>query len=101
MSEASVLVVDDEEYIRDLVTSSLRLAGFAARSVSDGSKALAAVAADPPDLVVLDVRMPGIDGFEVCHRLRASAGRRALTAMRPHRGPDLILCSRIMPMQNE
>jgi two-component system, OmpR family, response regulator len=72
MSEATVLVVDDEEYIRDLVTSSLRLAGFTARAVADGSQAIAAVAAEPPDLVVLDVRMPGIDGFEVCRRLRAA-----------------------------
>jgi two-component system OmpR family response regulator len=72
MGEATVLVVDDEEYIRDLVTSSLRLAGFAARAAPDGSQALAAVANNPPDLVVLDVRMPGIDGFEVCRNLRAS-----------------------------
>jgi two-component system OmpR family response regulator len=71
MGEATVLVVDDEEYIRDLVTSSLRLAGFTASAVPDGSQALAAVAADSPDLVVLDVRMPGIDGFEVCRTLRA------------------------------
>jgi two-component system, OmpR family, response regulator len=72
MSEATVLVVDDEDYIRDLVTSSLRLAGFTTRAVPDGSQAIAAVAAQAPDLVVLDVRMPGIDGFEVCRRLRAS-----------------------------
>jgi two-component system, OmpR family, response regulator len=71
MAEATVLVVDDEEYIRDLVTSSLRLAGFSARAVPDGSQALAAIADDVPDLVVLDVRMPRIDGFEVCRRLRA------------------------------
>jgi two-component system, OmpR family, response regulator len=71
MAEATVLVVDDEEFIRDLVTSSLRLAGFTARAVPDGSQALAAIATDTPDLVVLDVRMPGIDGFEVCRTLRA------------------------------
>lgn len=71
MTKATVLVVDDEEYIRDLVTSSLRLAGFTTRAVSDGSQALAAVTADGPDLVILDVRLPGMDGFEVCRRLRA------------------------------
>jgi two-component system OmpR family response regulator len=71
MAEAAVLVVDDEEYIRDLVTSSLRLAGFTARAVPDASQALAAVAADAPDLVILDVRLPGMDGFEVCRSLRA------------------------------
>jgi two-component system OmpR family response regulator len=69
--DATVLVVDDEEYIRDLVTSSLRLAGFAARAVPDGPQALAALDRDRPDLVILDVRLPGIDGFEVCRQLRA------------------------------
>jgi two-component system OmpR family response regulator len=69
--DATVLVVDDEEYIRDLVTSSLRLAGFAARAVPDGSQALTALDRDRPDLVILDVRLPGMDGFEVCRRLRA------------------------------
>jgi two-component system, OmpR family, response regulator len=70
--DATVLVVDDEEYIRDLVASSLRLAGFTARAVSDGSLAIAALEHDAPDLVILDVRLPGIDGFEVCRRLRAA-----------------------------
>jgi two-component system OmpR family response regulator len=70
--DARVLVVDDEEYIRDLVASSLRLAGFTARAVSDGSQALAAVEHNAPDLVILDVRLPGIDGFEVCRTLRAA-----------------------------
>jgi two-component system OmpR family response regulator len=71
MAEATVLVVDDEEYIRDLVTSSLRLAGFTVRAVDDGSQALAALGRDGADLVILDVRLPGIDGFEVCRKLRA------------------------------
>jgi two-component system OmpR family response regulator len=71
MSEGTVLVVDDEEYIRDLVTSSLRLAGFTARSVPDGSRALDAIATNPPDLVILDIRLPGMDGLDVCRTLRA------------------------------
>jgi len=68
---ATVLVVDDEEYIRDLVSSAMRIAGFDVRSVGDGHGALAAVEAQRPDLVILDVGLPGIDGFEVCRRLRA------------------------------
>src|ERR671919_2493793 len=72
MAEATILVVDDEEYIRDLVASSLHLAGLTARVVSDGSQALAALEHDAPDLVILDVRLPGIDGFEVCRTLRAA-----------------------------
>jgi two-component system OmpR family response regulator len=65
-----VLVVDDEEYIRDLVSSALRIAGFHSMTAVDGPRALAAVSADNPDLVILDVGLPGIDGFEVCRRLR-------------------------------
>jgi two-component system OmpR family response regulator len=72
MTEATILVVDDEEYVRDLVTSSLRLAGFTARAAPDGARALAAVTAEDPDLIVLDVRMPGVDGLEVCRRLRGA-----------------------------
>jgi two-component system OmpR family response regulator len=67
---AIVLVVDDEEYIRDLVTSAMRIAGFDVRSASDGHGAIAAVATHSPDLVILDVGLPGLDGFEVCRRLR-------------------------------
>jgi two-component system OmpR family response regulator len=67
---ATVLVVDDEEYIRDLVTSAMRIAGFDVRSASDGHAAIAAIAAHAPDLVILDVGLPGLDGFEVCRRLR-------------------------------
>jgi two-component system OmpR family response regulator len=66
-----VLVVDDEEYIRDLVSSALRIAGFQTLVEPDGARALVAVAAQSPDLVVLDVGLPGIDGFEMCRRMRA------------------------------
>jgi two-component system OmpR family response regulator len=71
MADAKILVADDEEYIRDLVSSALRIAGFESVTVNDGSRALAAVSTHRPDLVILDVGMPGIDGFEVCRRLRA------------------------------
>ena len=63
-------MADDEKYIRDLVSSALRIAGFESMTATDGSRALAAVAAHRPDLLILDVGMPGIDGFEVCRRLR-------------------------------
>jgi len=71
MADTRVLVADDEEYIRDLVSSARRIAGFESLAVADGSRALAAVATHRPDLLILDVGMPGIDGFEVCRRLRA------------------------------
>ena len=71
MTAGKVLVVDDEEYIRDLVSSALRIAGFQTLVEPDGSRGLAVLAAQRPDLVVLDVGLPGIDGFEVCRRMRA------------------------------
>jgi two-component system, OmpR family, response regulator len=72
MSDATVLVVDDDEFIRDLTSSALRIAGFATTMASGGLDALAAIERDHPDIVVLDVGLPGVDGFEVCRRLRAA-----------------------------
>jgi DNA-binding response OmpR family regulator len=65
-----VLVVDDEENIRYLVESGLRLAGLDSVSASDGRAALSIVSERRPDLIVLDVMMPKIDGFEVCRALK-------------------------------
>jgi two-component system OmpR family response regulator len=71
VTNGKILVVDDEEYIRDLVSSALRIAGYRSLTASDGSGALAATSGNDPDLVILDVGLPGIDGFDVCRRLRA------------------------------
>ena len=68
--DATILVVDDEESLTDLVSSALRFAGYETRSASNGFDALRAVKDHMPDLVVLDVNMPEMDGFEVCRRLR-------------------------------
>ena len=68
---ARVLVVDDEENIRFLLESALRHFGFDVSTAADGREALAAVTHQRPDLIVLDVMMPELDGFEVCRRLRA------------------------------
>jgi len=67
-----VLVVDDDPTVAEVVVGYLRRAGIAAAHVSDGPAALASVAAQVPDLVVLDLMLPGLDGLEVCRRLRAS-----------------------------
>ena len=67
---ATILVVDDEESLTDLVSSALRFAGYEVRTESNGYDALRAIKADVPDLVVLDVNMPELDGFEVCRRIR-------------------------------
>jgi two-component system OmpR family response regulator len=66
-----VLVVDDEANITESVSLGLRYEGFAVMSASDARGALRAVREFKPALVILDVRMPDIDGFEVCRRMRA------------------------------
>jgi two-component system OmpR family response regulator len=67
-----VLVVDDEPNIRELVQVALKFHGCAVTTGATGTDALRLAAADQPDLIVLDVLLPDIDGFEVCRRLRAS-----------------------------
>jgi two-component system response regulator ResD len=67
---ASVLVVDDEPTIGEVVARYLERAGYRARVATDGPQALALCAERAPDLVVLDVMLPGIDGLEVMRRLR-------------------------------
>jgi two-component system OmpR family response regulator len=68
--EARLLVVDDEPNIRELLSASLRYAGFEVATAPDGQQALAMAAEFRPDLLVLDVMMPGLDGFGVVRRLR-------------------------------
>jgi two-component system OmpR family response regulator len=70
VAEARLLVVDDEPNIRELLSASLRFAGFHVETAADGQQALQLVGSYSPDLIVLDVMMPGIDGFEVVRRMR-------------------------------
>ncbi|MGP5047725.1 response regulator transcription factor [Glutamicibacter ardleyensis] len=72
--EAKLLVVDDEPNIRELLSTSLRFAGFEVVAAANGREALAAVEAEEPDLAVLDVMLPDMDGFTITRKLRA-AGR--------------------------
>jgi two-component system response regulator ResD len=69
-SRGSVLVVDDEPTIAEVVSRYLERAGYRARIASDGAAAIEAAAAQRPDLVVLDLMLPRIDGLEVMRRLR-------------------------------
>jgi DNA-binding response OmpR family regulator len=76
---ARVLVVDDDLTIAEVVGDYLRDAGLETRHAADGQSALSLVREWPPDLVVLDLMLPGIDGLEVCRRLRAAQrGRQPL-----------------------
>jgi two-component system OmpR family response regulator len=70
--EARLLVVEDEPNILELLGASLRFAGFEVATAANGHDAFAAAQAQRPDLVVLDVMLPGMDGFEVVRRLRAA-----------------------------
>jgi two-component system OmpR family response regulator len=70
-----VLVVDDEENVTHLVSSALRFDGFETITADNGPSALAAVAESDPDLVVLDVMMPGMDGLGVLQNLRAAGSQ--------------------------
>jgi two-component system, OmpR family, response regulator MprA len=66
-----LLVVDDDAPIRRMLTRTLEAQGYAVRAVADGGSALAAVEQEPPELIVLDVGLPGMDGLAVCRRVRA------------------------------
>ncbi len=68
--EARLLVVDDEPNIRELLSTSLRFAGFEVHTAADGQEALKQAEKVRPDLMVLDVMMPDLDGFAVTRRLR-------------------------------
>jgi len=68
-----ILIADDEPDLRKMLTAYLMAEGFETAVASDGNQALERVRADRPDLIVLDVGMPGIDGFEVLRRVRAES----------------------------
>ncbi len=76
--QRKVLVVDDERHIVRLIQVNLERAGYQVASAFDGKEALRKVETEKPDLVVLDVMMPQMDGFEVLKRLQASAATRSI-----------------------
>ncbi len=72
--QAKILVVDDDPQIREVTRIALERAGFTTIAAADGRAALAAAASGRPDLVILDIGLPEMDGLEVCRRLRQSSG---------------------------
>jgi diguanylate cyclase (GGDEF)-like protein/PAS domain S-box-containing protein len=72
---AHLLIVDDDPLLRGMSARTLAHAGFAVSEAASGDQALAAIAERPFDLVLLDVVMPGLDGYEICRQIRAMPGR--------------------------
>lgn len=72
----SVLIVDDAADTADSLAEFLNLRGYGTRSAHSGEAALVAVAASSPDVVLLDIGMPGMDGCELARRVRAASGRK-------------------------
>jgi len=70
-SGGSILIVDDTEYIQRLLSQMLTSKGYQVQTVGSGAAALATVREAPPDLILLDIMMPEMDGYEVCQRLKA------------------------------
>ena len=70
MPKANILVVDDEIDVAKVVSSRLEKAGFGVSAASNGKNALEAVKKSLPDLILLDIMMPGMDGYEVADKLR-------------------------------
>ena len=85
---ASILVVDDERLIRWSLEQQLRREGYSVQAVETGAEALQRTQADPPDLVLLDVRLPDADGVELLGRLRAADPECLVIMMTAHGGVD-------------
>ena len=74
----NILIVDDEPRLAFMLAEMLEEAGYEARAIDNGRDALETVRRDPPDLMLLDVQMPGLDGFEVAARMKADPATAAI-----------------------
>src|SRR5258706_12622204 len=79
MAGETLLLVDDEENLRSMLQAALRHVGFEVHPAATGREALEAVAQHNPDLIVLDVMLPDLDGFEACNRLRGDGSKTPVT----------------------
>lgn len=78
MSKPRILVVDDEPDILELVSFNLSKHGYEVQCVTSGEAALEAVRTDPPDAMVLDLMLPGVDGLDVCRQIKSDAATRSI-----------------------
>ncbi len=93
MNRKRILVVDDEVYIVHILEFTLTMEGYDVVTAADGDEALRKVEEDRPDLVVLDIMMPRMDGYEVCRRLREEEETRDL--------PVILLSAKGRPIDRE
>jgi two-component system alkaline phosphatase synthesis response regulator PhoP len=78
MAKGKILVVDDEIYIVHILDFSLGMEGYEVVTALDGEQALEKARAEKPDLIVLDIMMPKLDGYETCKRLKADDATKAI-----------------------
>ena len=78
MPEEKITIIEDEEDIRHLICYNLEKTGYTVNEHESGEQGLAGIKADPPDLVLLDLMLPGMDGMEVCRQLKKDAVTRAI-----------------------
>jgi len=88
-----ILVVDDEIYIVHILEFTLTMEGYEVATAADGEEALRKIEQDRPDLVVLDIMMPKLDGYEVCRRLRQDDDLKSL--------PVILLSAKGRPIDRE
>ena len=90
-AQRRVLVVDDEANIRDVLCRYLAADGFLTTQATDGEEALRQVVAKPPDMIILDLMLPGLDGLEVCRRIRATSAVPILLLTAKGEEPDKVV----------
>jgi len=78
MKKTKIMVVDDEVDILTFVKTILEFEGYAVLTTTNGEEALSMASTSVPDLIILDVKLPGIDGYEVCRRLKKESDTRAI-----------------------
>ena len=76
-----ILVVEDQDSIRRMIEALVGARGYQVSAASTGTKAIDMALADPPDMVLLDLMLPGYDGFEVCRRLRSDPSTRKIPVL--------------------